>query len=76
MTAERRIVLALLAAMMLSACGAGTEEAEPAQQPPPVEDTAFGDMVGTIDKAKAVQDTVDVHKQEMDRRIEEGEEAP
>lgn len=75
MTADHRAAWALMAAMALSACGAEHEEAEPADATPAVEDTAFGDMVGTMDKARGVQDTVDAHKQDMDRRIE-GDEAP
>ena len=75
MATRYRIVWTLLAATAFSACSPG--EDAPAE-PPPVKDTAFGDMVGTIDKAKGVQDTVDAHKQETDRqlRVNEGDEAP
>lgn len=73
MSAARRFPLALIAALVLSACGTGDKDAE--QETPAVDETAFGDMVGTIDKAKGVQDTVDSHKQDMDRRLDEGEEA-
>ena len=75
MSAACRFPLALIAALVLSACGAGGKDAEPEAETPAVEDTAFGDMVGTIDKAKGVQDTVDSHKQEVDRRLEEDGEA-
>lgn len=76
MTAHCRLPLALLAMTMLGACGAGSEPAGQADETPAVEDTVFGAAVGTIDKAEAVQDTVNTHKQEMDRRIDEGGEAP
>lgn len=70
MSAARRFPLALIAALMLSACDAGSEDTEPKAATPTVDEPAFGDMVGTIDKAKGVQDTVDSHKEEMDRRLD------
>lgn len=68
---------AISLAMALSACGPGTGDA-PAREPPPVKDTAFGEMVGTIDKAKGVQDTVDAQKRATDSQVRanEGDEAP
>lgn len=75
MSDARRLPLALIAALMLSACGAADEDADSAKETPTVDDTAFGDMVGTLDKAKGVQDTVDAHKKATDRRLDEGEEA-
>ena len=73
-----RILLALIASLTLGACSTGSEDAEQASEPPPIEDTAFGDLAGAVDKAKGVQDTVDAHKQEQDRQIRanEGAEAP
>jgi hypothetical protein len=71
----RRLLLALIAALVMSACGAGGEDTKPEAETPTVDETAFGDMVGTIDKAKGVQDTVNAHKAETDRRLDEGEEA-
>ena len=71
MSTARRFTLALIAALLMSACGAGGKETEPEETTPAVDETAFGDMVGTIDKAKGVQDTVDSHKQETDRRLDE-----
>ena len=69
-------VSALSLALALSACGPSHDA--PAREPPPVKDTAFGDMVGTIDKAKGVQDTVDAQKRAMDSQVRanEGDEAP
>jgi hypothetical protein len=71
----RRLPLAMIAALVLSACGAGGEDTKPEAETPTVDETAFGDMVGTIDKAKGVQDTVDSHKEATDRRLDEGDEA-
>lgn len=64
--------LAVIAAGALSGCG-GSSETEAPPEPPPVEDTAFGDMVGTMDKARGVQDTVDTHKQDVDQQIQSAE---
>jgi hypothetical protein len=74
MSDARGLPLAMIAALLLSACGAGGEDTKPAETPT-VDETAFGDMVGTIDKAKGVQDTVDSHKEATDRRLDEGDEA-
>ena len=69
MRTNQRIPLAA-ALLVLSACGA---QEEPRPEPPPVEDTAFGDAVGTMDRARAVGDTTLQHKQDLDRTIEQGE---
>jgi len=58
------------ALLLLTACGA---QDEPRPEPPPVEDTAFGDMVGTMDKARAVEDTTLQHKEDIDRALQESE---
>lgn len=63
-------IVAALAVAILAGCGAAENEAGE-RQPPPVEDTVFGDTVGTLDKARAVEDTVMQHKQELDRRLEQ-----
>jgi hypothetical protein len=57
---------ALCVAFGLAACG----ESEPAREPPPVEDTVFGDMVGTKDKARAVEGQMQQQKEERDRAID------
>ena len=56
----RRLVLAALCSRLR--LGA-TSRAEP----PPVEDTAFGDMVGTMDKARGVEDTVAAQADRIDQ---------
>jgi len=58
-----------LAASLLSGCGS---EPEPTP-PPPVEETVFRDMAGAVDKARAVEGTVQQHKQELDRALEQQE---
>jgi hypothetical protein len=57
------------ALLILVGCGESADAPEPT--PPPVEDTAFGEMVGTLDKARTVEDTTMQHKEELDRQLEE-----
>ncbi|HEY6644712.1 hypothetical protein [Povalibacter sp.] len=68
MTDLQRLGLATLCACFLAGCGSSERP-----EPPPVEDTAFGEMVGTIDKAHGVQDTVDAQKQQTDQQIDAAE---
>ncbi|MBB6094609.1 hypothetical protein HNQ60_003496 [Povalibacter uvarum] len=58
---------------VLVGCGSGSSEPEDRPEPPPVEDTVFGDTVSTMDKARGVQDTVDTHKQDLDRQMDANE---
>ncbi len=69
MTHLHRLALVSLCACVFAGCGSSSEPPEP----PPVEDTAFGDMVGTMDKARGVQDTVDAQKQQTDQQIDAAE---
>jgi hypothetical protein len=65
----RLLFVASAALLILGGCGEGADAPEPT--PPPVEDTAFGDMVETMDKARAVEDTTMRHKEELDRRLDD-----
>lgn len=58
-----------LVASLFAACGS---EPEPTP-PPPVEDTVFRDMAGAVDKARAVEGTVQQHKEGLDRALEQNE---
>lgn len=69
---QQRLLLTTICLFALGACGSGAESQKPAE-PPPVQDTAFGDMVGTMDKARGVQDTVDAQKQDLDRQLRSAE---
>jgi hypothetical protein len=71
MTTIRRVCSVVCACLLAAACGGTGEEEQ--RQPPPVEDTAFGDAVGTMDRARAVEDTTLQHKQDLDRAIDEQE---
>ncbi len=65
---------AALAATLLAVTGCGSSEPPAAPPPPPaVKDTAFGDMVGTMDRARGVQDTVQQQKEAADKAIENAE---
>ncbi|MFL6547444.1 MAG: hypothetical protein ACJ8OJ_02050 [Povalibacter sp.] len=67
-----RGLMAIGCAFVLFGCGSGESDRD--RQPPPVKDTVFGDMVGTMDKARGVQDTVDAQKEELDRQVKKQEE--
>jgi hypothetical protein len=74
-----RVVEMTLIAVALAACGHpnpipdSNPSGTPGSEPPPVKDTAFGDMVGTMDKARGVETTTLQHKQDMDRTLEQQE---
>ena len=72
MKQHQRLLLTTIVLTALGACGSGADSQKPAE-PPPVKDTAFGDMVGTMDKARGVQDTVDAQKQDTDRQLQSAE---
>lgn len=57
--------------IVLSACSGGGDE--PRSEPPPVEETAFGDMVGTMDKARSVEETTKQRKEQLDEALEASE---
>ena len=67
---------ALVAALLMTGCGSN-EEPEPKEEPMKVEDTVFGDLVGTQDKARdRANQAVDVHREGLESRLEEDEGAP
>jgi hypothetical protein len=69
----KRLVTLTLVSMSgwLVACGSHDEPKQP--DPPPVRDTAFGDLVRAEDKARGVQDTLQKQKEERDRQMEQQE---
>jgi hypothetical protein len=63
----------LAVAVALAGCGAPDEAGEE-EEPMKAEDTAFGPLIGTQDKARDRADAaVDVHRENMTRRLEEDE---
>ena len=68
--------LGMLAAALAAGCGSNEEpkEEEPAMK---VEDTVFGDLVGTQDKARdGANAAVELHRESLNKRLEEDEGAP
>ena len=67
--------LALLS--ILATAGCGSSEPEPEQPPMKVEDTVFGDLVGTQDKVRdRTNEAIDTHRQALEASIEESEAPP
>lgn len=63
----------LAAALALAGCG-GPDEPEEKDEPMKVEDTAFGPLVGTQDKARdGANVAVDVHRENLNKRLDEDE---
>jgi nitrous oxide reductase accessory protein NosL len=71
MKTSLRIASGLALVALLAACGAA--EDAPRDAPPPVQDTAFGEMVGTMDKARGVENTTLQHKEDIDEAVRESE---
>ncbi len=70
------MTIGLLAIVSLPA-GCGESEPEPEEPPMKVEDTAFGPLIGTQDKARdRANAAVELHRESMDRRLEQDEDAP
>ena len=66
---NRSLLSLALMASLLAACGSEQQPTEP----PPVADTAFGDMAGAVDKARAVEGQLQDHKEAVDRALEQNE---
>ena len=65
----------LAVALPLGGCGGSEPEAE--EPPMKVEDTVFGELVGTQDKVRdRTNAAVDLHREALDSRIEADEDAP
>ena len=65
----------IAAAMTIEACGGGEPEQEEA--PMKVEDTAFGPLIGTQDKARdRANAAVEAHREALDDRLREDGGAP
>ena len=68
-------VLLLVAAFTFTGCGGSEAPDEPAEPPAPAaaRESVFDPWVGTVDRAKAVQETLDEQAAELRRRVEEAE---
>jgi hypothetical protein len=67
-----RLLTAMLISIGLAACGS---DSEAPREPMPVKDTVAGDLIGTMDKARAVEDTTMQHKEDLDRALDDAENA-
>lgn len=63
-----------LLAIALLLCGCGGSEPEPEEPPMKVEDTVFGELVGTQDKVRdRTNAAVDAHREALKTRLETDE---
>lgn len=63
----------LAVALALAGCG-GPDEPEENEEPMKVEDTAFGPLVGTQDKARdRANAAVETHRENLNKRLDEDE---
>ena len=71
----RRIWMAgMFSVIAVAACGKSEPETE--EQPMKVEDTVFGDLVGTQDKARdRTNAAIEAHKAALDAQIRESEDS-
>ena len=67
----------LLAAALVAGCGSSDEPKKKEEPPMKVEDTAFGPLIGTQDKARdRTNAAVELHRESLNKRLEEDEGAP
>ncbi len=70
------LALGVLAVVALTGCG-GSDEPEAEEEPMKVEETVFGDLVGTQDKARDRSNAaVELHRKSMNERLDADEGAP
>lgn len=69
----RHVGAAILSAIALSACGGAAEPAAESAERAAPRETVFDPLVGTMDRARGVQQTIDERAAEQRRRIEESE---
>jgi hypothetical protein len=66
----------MVVAALAGGCG-GNEEPDEEVPPMKVEDTVFGDLVGTQDKARDRSNAaVELHRESLNKRLDEDEGAP
>ena len=74
-----RVMWLAIAPLVLGGCGGSAPADQPADQPAdrnepaPRRETVFDPLTSTIDRAQAVQQTVDEQAAEQRRRLEEAE---
>jgi hypothetical protein len=74
-TTKRVTALAVL--LLAAGCGGSDGDDEPEEEPMKVEETVFGDLVGTQDKARDRSNAaVEQHREALESRVEADEGAP
>jgi hypothetical protein len=74
-TTKRVTALAVL--LLAAGCGGSGGDDEPEEEPMKVEETVFGDLVGTQDKARDRSNAaVEQHREALESRVEADEGAP
>ncbi|HXV39994.1 MAG TPA: hypothetical protein VD701_03405 [Steroidobacteraceae bacterium] len=74
-----KLVAALAVLLLTAGCGGGGDDRdeEPEEAPMKVEETVFGDLVGTQDKARDRSNAaVEQHREALESRVEADEGAP
>lgn len=71
MRTTNRAAIIISALLSASACGSG--EDAPRREPPPVEETAFKELVGAMDKAHGIEDVTKERAEQLDQALEESE---
>ena len=62
---------------ILATAGCGRSEPEPEEPPMKVENTVFGDLVGTQDKARdRTNEAMDAHRHALEAQVNESEAPP
>ena len=75
---KTRLALPLAALLAMAGCGGGDDrEQEPEEPAMKVEDTVFGDLVGTQDKVRdRTNAAMDKHREALESGIQAAEEPP
>ena len=64
-------------ALSIAVCGGGQPEPEPPTEPMKVEDTVFGDLIETQDKARdRTNAAMETHREALESQLEADEGAP
>ena len=62
---------------IVATAGCGSSEPEPEEPPMKVEDTVFGDLVGTQDKARdQANEAMNAHREVLEAQVNESEAPP